>query len=111
MKNEKFDENRRKNHCSEAENRESMYAENRCSTKGLNVPRSNFERIKNMSLDEMARFFGADLGADSVAACSAEFCPYYDDENCNGKGPDRCVEAYAHWLESEVTDDSETNKV
>ena len=72
---------------------------------------TNYERIKNMSLDEMARFLGADMGADSVAACSPDYCPYYNDENCTGKGPDRCVEAYAHWLESEATDGNGKNKV
>lgn len=73
---------------------------------------TNYERIKNMSLDEMARFFGAGMGADFASACSPEFCPnYYDDGGCSGKGPDRCVEAYAHWLESEATDGSGKNKL
>ena len=45
---------------------------------------TNYERIKNMSLD---------------------------DGGCSGKGPDRCVPAYKAWLESEATDGSEKNKV
>ena len=65
---------------------------------------TNYERIKSMSLDEMAEFFGAGMGADSVEACSPDYCPYYDDGHCSGKGPDRCVEAYKAWLESEAND-------
>ena len=44
-----FDETRRKNRCSEPEIRASMNVENKYSTKGLNVPRS--ERKKHYGIE------------------------------------------------------------
>lgn len=63
---------------------------------------TNYEKIKNMSIEEMATFFGAGMGKGISQACSSEHCLYYKDTMCEGKGPDRCISAYKSWLESEA---------
>ena len=51
---------------------------------------TNYERIKNMTLEEMAEFF------DSHIMC--ELCPTYD--FCVEEG-DECRKIFKHWLQSE----------
>lgn len=51
---------------------------------------NNFERIKNMSLDEMAEFFGNYFRCDD--------CPMLDSEDCGA----RCNIAFKQWLEREA---------
>lgn len=53
---------------------------------------TNFERIKAMSLDEMA---------EQIAANSCHNCVYvFSEEPCRG----RCTEGTRKWLESEAED-------
>lgn len=52
---------------------------------------TNYEKIKNMTVDEMAR-------SDMTCFC----CPYRCDiRECN----DNCIECTRHWLESEAESD------
>ena len=63
---------------------------------------TNYERIRNMTLEEMADFLGAGMCEKVTNPCSSEFCPHYEvNGGCLGKGPDRCVPAYKAWLEKE----------
>ena len=50
-------------------------------------PQTNYDRIKNMSIEEMAEFFGD--------RCSCDICPV-------NAGLDTCPVAYLKWLESEA---------
>lgn len=51
---------------------------------------TNYEKIKNMTLEEMAEFF------DSHIMC--ELCPTYD--FCVEEG-EECRKIFKHWLQSE----------
>lgn len=66
---------------------------------------TNFEKIKNMSVEEMAEFIGGDDVEDTLlnAACSSEYCKHFrDDGLCLAEGDNTCVPAVKKWLESEV---------
>ena len=53
---------------------------------------NNYERIKNMSIDEMAEL----LNNQECETC----CAYADSINCNGDND--CFTGIKQWLESEV---------
>lgn len=56
----------------------------------------NFEKIKNMSIDEMAEYF-------SISKCSCIL-----DNDCDGDMPNKskvCVHGIRCWLESEAEDE------
>lgn len=55
---------------------------------------TNYEKIKNMSIDEMAQ---SDLG---IFYCPYD-TPFYDCE-IGKKFDDDCIKCTRHWLESEV---------
>ena len=66
---------------------------------------TNFEKIKNMSVDEMAELIGGDEADRALlgAACRPEYCKYFcDDGFFLAKGDNICVPAVKKWLESEV---------
>lgn len=53
---------------------------------------TNFERIKNMDIEQMAKYF------DGIFDC--RFCPI---DICDSNG-NLCTTRIKHWLESEVED-------
>lgn len=65
-------------------------------------PKTNYDRIRNMSVEEMAKA----LNKRSIGNVDCEkFCAYTKDGRCNkfkndGKGS--CVDGIKLWLESEV---------
>ena len=66
---------------------------------------TNFEKIKNMSIDEMAEYFGGDEVEETFicASCRPEYCKHCrEDGFCSAEGHNRCVPAVKKWLESEV---------
>lgn len=66
---------------------------------------TNFEKIKNMSVDEMAELIGGDEAEETLlcAACRHEYCKHFrDDGLCPAVGHNKCVPAVKKWLESEV---------
>ena len=56
---------------------------------------TNYERIKNMSVEEMARFIASSCCEELVNTC-------YDE--CCGCGDATCQGFLKEWLESEVTE-------
>ncbi len=62
---------------------------------------TNFDRIKGMSVDEMAGFMQYVASGDFVAdVCGSKCCPEYSEINMTCSG--NCKPAIAKWLESEV---------
>ena len=52
---------------------------------------TNFQKIKNMTLDEMAKFF--------TYECDCRFCPFR--EKCKGKTKRDCINTTKQWLQEE----------
>ena len=52
---------------------------------------NNYEKIKNMNIDEMAYWVGANF------EITCDFC-----DRCNGN----CIEGFKQWLEKEFEDDN-----
>lgn len=65
---------------------------------------TNYERIKNMNIDELAAFFDHFEFEVIDVICTDEFCPFFekDYKNC-GISPKNCFQSAAKkWLETEV---------
>ena len=56
---------------------------------------TNYEKIKAMSVEEMANYI-----SDSVSAC--EDCPAYRADTCDGMFSRMCEEELAKWLLQEA---------
>ena len=66
---------------------------------------TNFEKIKSMSIDEMALFIGGDNAEEDLLCvyCNGKYCEHCEpDGACRASGPDRCMRAAKKWLESDV---------
>lgn len=66
---------------------------------------TNFERIKAMSVEELAVTL-ADGDKIVFAYCTQEHCEHYQEDgwHCSAQGENRCVAAVTHWLNSEVVE-------
>ena len=66
---------------------------------------TNFERIKAMSVEELAVTL-ADGDKIVFAYCTQEHCEHYQKDGwlCSAQGENRCVAAVTHWLNSEVVE-------
>ena len=65
---------------------------------------TNYDRIKAMSIDEMAEYFGGDAAEEYLlcASCRPEYCKHYREYGfCHAEGHNKCVPAMKNWLESE----------
>lgn len=62
--------------------------------------KTNYDRIRNMSVEEMAEFM-----YETNENCES-FCAYTKDGKCNsfGGGKQTCLIGIKQWLESEVTE-------
>ena len=63
----------------------------------VDCPDTNYEKIKAMSVDEMAELL------ERNANCE-KFCVFTTDEVCNAHG-NVCLEGITRWLESEVEEE------
>lgn len=65
---------------------------------------TNYDRIKSMSVEEMARFMA------KLDECE-KYCAFTKDEKCNATGtePFVCVKGCKQWLLQEVSDE-QTNR-
>lgn len=57
---------------------------------------NNYEKIKNMSIDEMAEFL-RNQGCDNSCVYYAEYDRIYENLECNGK----CTDGIKQWLQEE----------
>ena len=58
---------------------------------------TNYECIKNMSAEEMAKMFANEIPHGDCYGCNLECCTYIDD-----KFNDCCTNAFYRWLMQEV---------
>ena len=57
---------------------------------------TNYEKIKNMSVEEMAKII------ERSADCE-KYCVYTKHGNCDGTSSTGCIDGVKQWLESEAT--------
>lgn len=71
---------------------------------------TNFERIKAMSVEELAATL-ADSDEITFVYCGAEHCEHYQEDGwvCSSQSENRCVAAVLHWLNSEAEEEAEQN--
>lgn len=67
----------------------------------VDVPQTNYECIKNMSVEELASILSTHEDCE-------KYCTYTKDGKCNkfqGDGKGGCADGVKQWLESEVTEE------
>ena len=68
---------------------------------------TNFERIKAMSVEEMAVLINDVEERLMLPPCSKEHCAVYaEDGACKNCGKEPCIAAIVHWLNSEAQEDT-----
>ncbi len=64
---------------------------------------TNFERIKAMSVEELAVLINGAEELLQLPSCSTEHCEVWrEDGHCESAFKEPCVAAIVHWLNSEV---------
>ena len=58
---------------------------------------TNYERIKDMSIEEMAKMLSDEIPHGDCYGCNLECCTYFDDKFNNS-----CTNAFYRWLKLEV---------
>ena len=70
---------------------------------------TNFERIKAMSVEELAALINEAEDLLQLPPCSPEHCEVWrDDGHCEHAFKEKCIAATVHWLNSEAEGDAES---
>lgn len=71
---------------------------------------TNFERIKVMSVEELAALINEAEDRLQLPPCSPEHCEAWrDDGHCEHAFKEKCIAATVHWLNSEAEEEAEQN--
>lgn len=71
---------------------------------------TNFEKIRAMSVEEMAVLINGAEELLQLPPCSPEHCEVWrDDGYCEHAYKEKCIVATVHWLNSEAQEETERN--
>ena len=73
--------------------------------KEVEIPNTNYDRIRNMSVEELAKLINS---LERIGFDCQRYCSFTKDGVCNhyaGISKGSCVDGIIQWLESEVTEE------